>query len=124
MLEKLRSLPAKIGVFASVCFACAFCGFPAVASFSTAGLISFVYAISSGSTQVVFFNQSGARSAPPSCATYSPARWVVDVSTPGGQAAMSIIMTAAANGHEVIVNGSDNCSLWGDTETVLNVVYL
>lgn len=66
-----------------------------------------------------YFEQSGARTSRPACATAT--RWVIDTSTLAGQAILSLVLTAQAQRMPVYVSGSGNCALWGDSETAAGV---
>ena len=67
----------------------------------------------------LFFNTSGARTGAPACAT--AARWVINMSSSGGQIIASTVLTAYAQGKAVSVSGTGTCQEWSDTESVLNV---
>lgn len=69
-----------------------------------------------GYPPVFFFATNGTRSSPPSCATV-PGRWAIDGSTAGGQQSIAVVMSAQAQGKQIIVQGNGTCSVWGDTET-------
>jgi hypothetical protein len=64
-----------------------------------------------------FFNVVGQRASVPSCATVIN-RWVIDASTPQGQAMIAGLLTAYAAHKRVTVVGKNNCAVWPDTETV------
>tara|TARA_R110000868_G_scaffold222044_1_gene473851 strand:- start:1071 stop:1409 length:339 start_codon:yes stop_codon:yes gene_type:complete len=66
----------------------------------------------------VLFDQSGVRTARPSCASAFPARWAIPARTPFGQAQLSILLTAYAQQKQVILVGYGNCLRQSDTETV------
>lgn len=63
-----------------------------------------------------FFNQDGARDAPPACSQFQ--RWVIDVTTPAGQAMMALVLTTQAQGKKMVIHGAGDCRDWGDTEAV------
>jgi len=86
---------------------------PAISSSSTAGSISNITPNAAGR---VFFQHSGTHTARPSCATLD--RWVIDTTTAGGQALLSALLTAYSTGKQIQIDGTGNCSAWGDTETV------
>jgi hypothetical protein len=69
-----------------------------------------------GYPAVFFFATNGTRSSPPSCATIG-GRWAIDGSTMGGQQSIALVMSAQAQGRQIIVQGNGTCSVWGDTET-------
>jgi hypothetical protein len=54
---------------------------------------------------------------PPACATQNT-RFVVDLSTPAGQATMAAITAAQLAGETIIISGRGTCEIWGDTETI------
>lgn len=64
-----------------------------------------------------FFNSTGVRSAAPACAS-AVNRWVINTGTPQGQAIAATLLTAQSMRKRVIVNGTGNCAVWPDTETV------
>ena len=90
---------------------------PAYASVSSAGTVNNVLAIREGK---LFFNQSGTHDQRPACATAD--RWVVDMSTPGGQIIAATVLTAYAQNRTVGVAGTGSCADWGDTESVENIL--
>jgi len=54
---------------------------------------------------------------PPACATQNT-RFVVDLSTPAGQATMAAITAAQLAGRTIDITGRGLCEIWGDTETI------
>lgn len=90
---------------------------PAVAS-NTNGFapLSGVYGTSIGA--VLFSAPSSNRTGIPTCGQSNPGRWAIDASTPAGQAAVAVLLSAWAAKKQVWVNGTGTCSIWGDTETV------
>ncbi|HAF80275.1 MAG TPA: hypothetical protein DCG66_04605 [Brevundimonas sp.] len=66
-----------------------------------------------------FFYHDGPRTNRPSCATQD--RWVINVTTPAGQAMYAAVLTAVASGRKIAVHGSGACSFWGDTESVTSL---
>jgi hypothetical protein len=91
------------------------------ASAGSAGLgsVSYILPLSSGagSSQLMFFNISSLPSGHPACAT-NTGRWVINVSTPAGQAMASLILTAYSLGKQITVQGTGACTDWPDTESV------
>ncbi|RZK28731.1 MAG: hypothetical protein EOO61_21655 [Hymenobacter sp.] len=85
---------------------------PARASTSNSGTLSGVVVVRSGR---LFFSQSGARNARPSC---SIDRWVLDVTTSSGQAQAAVILTAFTQNRLVHISGTGTCTDWPDTESV------
>ena len=63
----------------------------------------------------LFFEQEGARSGAPQCATFG--RWVIDTATAAGQSMAATVLSAWSLGRSVQVVGTNECSAWGDTET-------
>jgi hypothetical protein len=86
---------------------------PLFASTSSQGTINTVQPI--GGAGLVFF-QNGSRDTRPACAT-AP-RWVIDVSSNTGQVMASTLLTAYSLGKKIVVVGTGNCYIVGDTETV------
>jgi hypothetical protein len=64
-----------------------------------------------------FFNSSGTRSSAPSCATLTN-RWVINTTTSQGQAMVAALLSAYMAHKRIMVVGTGNCDVWGDTETV------
>ena len=95
--------------------ATAFMAAPAIASSSNIGNITDVWGTNNGA---VLFNVTGTRTTPPACGTNNPQRFAIDASTTAGQAAVAVLLSAQARGKAVMVNGTGNCTIWGDTETV------
>ena len=87
---------------------------PAVAGSSAVGPISGVLPHSSGG---LFFVQTGTRSSAPSCATVTQ-RWVINVATAQGQAMAAALLTAYMAHKRITVQGTGDCGVWADTETV------
>lgn len=87
----------------------------AQASSNTQGYVTEVLGMFNG---IVMFNQTGDRSAVPSCASGNPNRWSIDVTSATGQARLSILLTAKALHKPIQVYGTGNCTGWPDTETV------
>lgn len=56
----------------------------------------------------VYFEGSQNRSARPDCATYT--RWAIDITTPSGQAILSVLMTGIASGKTFNVAGQGICA--------------
>ena len=93
---------------------------PQVASTITSGagpgLITQVYGMKSGA---VLFNLSGERTSPPACQGPTiPTRWAIDASTTTGQAMLAVFLSAAAQGRQLGIVGTGECTIEGDTETV------
>jgi len=68
---------------------------------------------------LLFSTKSGnARSNLPACASTTSERWAIDASTPAGQAAAAVLLTAWTQHKRVWVTGKGVCTIWGDTETI------
>jgi hypothetical protein len=77
---------------------------------------------SASSAGVTFFYLSGPKTGSPSCANYAGGeRWVINNDWPAAKIQMSILLAAITSGKQVTVRGSGNCSVWGDTETAINI---
>ncbi|WP_336966244.1 hypothetical protein [Sphingobium aquiterrae] len=88
---------------------------PKIAEASEAQL-GYVRVISAGPNGIVFFTTDGPRTARPTCATLQ--RWVIDVSSPGGQALMSQLLTAYTSQIKIRIDGKGVCDVWADTESI------
>lgn len=75
-----------------------------------------VHNVISHSAGRVFFDHSGVRTERPECAVHN--RWVIDVSSAAGQAMLSVLLTAQAQGKNIVVHGTSSCSTWADTEAI------
>ena len=84
---------------------------------SASGKISKIHYMPNGA---VLFYLSGSHSDIPICSnnTAVPSRFAIDGRTNIGKIHVSGLITAYASGHEITVQGTRTCSLWGDTETV------
>lgn len=114
LLPPMRRLLRTMGALLGVSIAMA--AFHAGASSAGDGLISGIITQRSGQT---FFIHSGARSARPACSVAD--RWVIDNTTPAGQAMLSTLLTAYSTGRQVRIEGTGNCDVWGDTESVFYI---
>ena len=52
---------------------------------------------------------------PPSCAVHP--RWGIDTTAAAGQSMAATVLSAYALGKSVVVEGTAECGVWGDTET-------
>ncbi|WP_133719264.1 hypothetical protein [Methylocaldum gracile] len=69
-----------------------------------------------------FYLDDGTKVAPPGCATFAGGeRWVINNDWPAAKIQMSVLLAAAVSGKRVTIYGSNNCSVWGDTETATNI---
>jgi hypothetical protein len=59
----------------------------------------------------------------PSCATFglTSQRFVVNPNTAIGTSLIATILTAWSTGHNVQINGSGLCDIWGDTESIASI---
>ena len=65
---------------------------------------------------VLTFSTTGSRTARPSCATLD--RWVVSTNSNAGQFMASALLTAFSPHKKVQIQGTGDCAVWHDTETV------
>lgn len=94
---------------------------PASAGQAQAGKIFSLFSTEFG---VVMFHSNGARSSIPSCVGAGmESRFAIDVKNDAGKSMYALLLTAVAQGKQVWINGTGNCSIWGDTESV-NYVYV
>ncbi|MEA1677353.1 hypothetical protein [Nitrospirillum sp. BR 11163] len=101
-------------VACSVAFAAAaWCPLAMAAGFASAGSISNILPTRGGT---FFFLQHGTRTNRPACSTLD--RWVINVTTPSGQAMASAVMLAYSLGKNIEIYGTGDCRDWPDTETV------
>ena len=97
-----------------------FAAMPASAGVSTNGYVTGFLTL--GSNVVLVFTD-GSRSGVPGCSSPSyPNRWAFDVTTPTGQAMLSILLTARATHEPVAFHGTGTCSLVGDAETLSLII--
>jgi len=66
---------------------------------------------------LLFFFTSQRNNAP-ACSSSTQKRWVMDISTFHGRAKYALLLSAQLSGKPVIISGQNNCSVWGDSETV------
>ena len=74
--------------------------------------------------QIVFLYTTNHINAP-SCNTYRQ-RWVLDISTSSGKQQYALLLSAQLSGKQVVIWGTNNCSLWvdQDSEGVFSVGYV
>lgn len=77
------------------------------------GTIDNTYSHANGAVLVTL---TAAPTGAPSCALAN--RFAIDTNTAGGRAMFQSVITAAAMGKSVTLNGTGACSVWGDAETV------
>lgn len=98
-------------------FVCALAGTTAQASNAQQVNVTTILSMTTG---VVLFEVDGLRSTPPSCGAAVPKRFAFNMSTVGGQAMLSTLLTAATTHKPITVWGTDTCD-GGDTESVLYI---
>jgi hypothetical protein len=81
----------------------------------------YVSGASYGPGQLVFFYTTS--HVGPACNSYRQ-RWVLDASTPQGKQQYALLLSAQLSGKAVIVAGTNDCALWGDSEGVFTVGYV
>lgn len=79
------------------------------------GNVMGVFGTSNGA---VLFSTDATRTAVPACGQGNASRWAINASTTAGQAAVSVLLTAWSQHKRVLVSGTGNCDIWGDTETI------
>jgi hypothetical protein len=60
----------------------------------------------------------------PSCSTQAH-HWALSLSTETGKAMYALLLSAAAQGQEVVITGDGECNAWGDRESpaYMHIVY-
>jgi hypothetical protein len=92
------------------------CSATAVASSTGEGILRGVHFMSNG---VVIAYTSGTKvGSTPSCAASYPNRFALDGTSAGGKVQVAGLLAAYAAGKAVIIIGSGDCSVYGDTETI------
>jgi len=84
------------------------------AGLADVGTLNTVHFLANG---VVVAYTSGARSGAPACATATD-RFAIDIATAGGKSQLAGLLMAYASGRPVVIHGTVNCNVWGDTETI------
>lgn len=87
----------------------------ALAGNAGAGTLNTVHFMGNG---VVIVYTNGARSGVPSCASNNPSRFALDGTSAGGKVQLAGPLSAYATGKRVTIIGADNCSVYGDSETI------
>jgi hypothetical protein len=82
------------------------------------------YASNESSAGYTFFFLEGAtKSDNPACSTAANGqRWVFDNDWPAARIQIATLIAAFTAGRRVTVIGSGNCSVWGDTETAVDIM--
>lgn len=65
----------------------------------------------------MLFFESGIKNQPPNCQTV-PNQWAIDLSTASGKAIYALILSAQAQGKEIVVVGQNFCTVWPDRESI------
>ena len=69
-----------------------------------------------------YLDKGTSRVGSPGCATYNNGqRWVIYNGWPAAKIQIAILLSASIAGKKVYVQGNDNCDVWGDSETVMDV---
>jgi hypothetical protein len=89
---------------------------PAAASTANFGKITALYTVRSG---YMFVEMNGTRTTVPTCATLT--RWVINLSSAGGQTIASSILSAQAQGRQISIIGTGDCTDWFDSESIDNL---
>lgn len=84
---------------------------------STSGRI--VNILAAATTAVVFISVDSHINKP-ACSTVGN-DWALDVSTVQGRAVYALILTAQAQSRAIQIIGTNDCSVWGDRETISGV---
>jgi hypothetical protein len=87
----------------------------ASASIAWEGTLTLPHFLSNG---VVLVHSAGSRTNIPSCAASQPSRFAFDSTTPSGKAQLAGLLTAFAAERPVVIVGTDDCSVYGDSETI------
>jgi hypothetical protein len=95
----------------------AFGAAPAEASSADSGYASRILTTTDGRA---YFEHDGTRSARPACATMT--RWVIDTTTPTGQAMLANLLSAQARHAKIYLSGAGNCGLWADSEMATGIM--
>ena len=82
---------------------------------ASSGILSTVHFMSNG---VVIAYTSGARTDVPSCASNQPSRFTINGTSVGGKVQLSGLLSAYVAGKQVVIIGTGDCSVYGDTETI------
>lgn len=87
---------------------------PAIASIAWQGDLYNLHFMGNGTVLVY---TTGSRTTAPSCSTVVQ-RFALDSTTPGGKSQLAGLLAANAAGRKVVIVGADNCSVFGDSETI------
>jgi hypothetical protein len=69
-----------------------------------------------------FYLNGGVKTGNPACSTISGGtRWVIHNGWPAAKSQLSILLMALATGRQVQITGSNDCAVWGDSETVADI---
>lgn len=90
------------------------------ASRAAQGVTSNIHFLSSG---IVLVYTDGSRSGIPACGQNPPARFALNSTTVGGRSQLAGLIAADAAKRKVVIVGSGDCGVYGDSETV-NYFYI
>ena len=84
------------------------------------------YASNATSPGYMFFTLSGGmKTGNPACSTIAGGnRWVINNSWPAAKAQLAILLLAISTGKQVRITGSNDCAVWGDSETAIDMQVL
>jgi hypothetical protein len=88
---------------------------PASASTAWQGTLAAPHFMNDG---VVLVYTSGSRTDIPSCGAGQPGRFAFDSTTAAGKSQLAGILAAFSMGRQVIIVGTGNCSVYGDSEAI------
>jgi hypothetical protein len=94
----------------------------ACAAGSYSGTIASLEGAGEGNSAVFIGINGTVGGQPPTCAQAETTRFVINPSTPQGQALVAMALSAQARGANITIFGSGSCDIWGDTESVLYLV--
>src|SRR5688572_3923083 len=89
----------------------------------TVNLAQTSYASSATSPGYMFlYLNGGVKTGNPACSTISGGtRWVINNAWPAAKSQLAILLAALTSGRQVQITGSNDCAVWGDTETVIDI---
>jgi len=71
------------------------------------------------SAGILLVSHNGLRSNYPSCVgTSFVNRWALDATTEAGKVQASALLMVYMAGKKIVIRGSNNCNVWGDSETI------
>jgi hypothetical protein len=89
----------------------------------TVNLAQTSYASTATHPGYMFFTlNGGVKTGTPACATIAGGtRWVINNSWPAAKSQLAILLMAIATGKQLQITGSNDCTVWGDSETVVDI---